>query len=110
VPVGRLEKPLAMLKGLSETGECLRYAAHAGSGTVWALFKGEAASLQTYARLAAAARDANGHAIIAAAPPALKTDTDVWGEPPPTLALMREIKRQFDPQAILNPGRFIARI
>jgi glycolate dehydrogenase FAD-binding subunit len=109
VPVGRLEKPLAMLRGMSETGECLRYAAHAG-GTVWSLLNGEAAALQAYARLAAAARDSSGHAIIAAAPPALKADIDVWGEPPPTLALMREIKRQFDPQTILNPGRFIAHI
>ena len=110
VPVGRLEKPLAMLKAMNETGECIRYAAHAGSGTIWVLFNGETGSLQAYARLAAAARDLNGHAIIAAAPPTLKADIDVWGEPPPTLALMREIKRQFDPHAILNPGRFIARI
>jgi glycolate oxidase FAD binding subunit len=32
------------------------------------------------------------------------------GETPPALPLMREIKRQFDPNRILNPGRFIGGI
>jgi len=40
----------------------------------------------------------------------MKAQLDIWGEPPPGLGLMREIKRQFDPQAILSPGRFIARL
>jgi FAD/FMN-containing dehydrogenase len=35
---------------------------------------------------------------------------DAWGWPPPALALMKEIKRRFDPQGILNPGRHIDRI
>jgi len=28
-------------------------------------------------------------------------------EPTSTLALMRKIKRQFDPKGLLNPGRFV---
>ena len=28
--------------------------------------------------------------------------------PPQTLSIMREIKRQFDPKGLLNPGRFLA--
>jgi glycolate oxidase FAD binding subunit len=34
-------------------------------------------------------------------------DLDLWGTPPDTLVLMREIKRRFDPNGILNPGRFL---
>jgi len=29
---------------------------------------------------------------------------------PPGVSLMREIKRQFDPKGILNPGRFLGGI
>jgi glycolate oxidase FAD binding subunit len=35
---------------------------------------------------------------------------DCWGTPPDSLPLMREIKRRFDPEAILNPGRFLGHI
>jgi glycolate oxidase FAD binding subunit len=42
-----------------------------------------------------------------AAPPNLKDGVDVWGPPPASLNLMREIKRRFDPKNLLNPGRFV---
>jgi glycolate oxidase FAD binding subunit len=35
---------------------------------------------------------------------------DRWGEPPPAIAVMRAIKQQFDPQRLLNPGRFVGGI
>ncbi len=35
---------------------------------------------------------------------------DCWGTLPDSLPLMREIKRQFDPERILNPGRFLGQI
>ncbi len=38
------------------------------------------------------------------------THLDLWGTPPDTLVLMREIKRRFDPNGILNPGRFLGGI
>jgi glycolate oxidase FAD binding subunit len=32
---------------------------------------------------------------------------DCWGTLPDSLPLMREIKRRFDPEGVLNPGRFL---
>jgi glycolate oxidase FAD binding subunit len=39
-----------------------------------------------------------------------ETKIDCWGMLPDSFPLMREIKRRFDPQGILNPGRFIGQI
>jgi glycolate oxidase FAD binding subunit len=38
------------------------------------------------------------------------TSLDCWGTLPDSLPLMREVKRRFDPEAILNPGRFLGKI
>jgi glycolate oxidase FAD binding subunit len=46
--------------------------------------------------------------VLIAAPPEVKQGRDVWGPAPQALGLMREIKRQFDPDSLLNPGRFVA--
>jgi glycolate oxidase FAD binding subunit len=39
-----------------------------------------------------------------------ETNLDCWGPPPDSFPLMREIKRRFDPEGILNPGRFLGGI
>jgi glycolate oxidase FAD binding subunit len=51
-----------------------------------------------------------GSLFIQTAPAALRESIDVWGGPPAAMALMREIKRQFDPNRTLNPGRFVGGI
>jgi glycolate oxidase FAD binding subunit len=56
----------------------------------------------------AAAHGAN--ATIERAPPEMKSEFDVFGENPPSLALMREVKGAFDPGGILSPGRFVGRL
>ena len=38
------------------------------------------------------------------------TAVDAWGSPGDILPLMREVKKQFDPKATLNPGRFVGGI
>jgi glycolate oxidase FAD binding subunit len=40
----------------------------------------------------------------------LKRQIQVWGEPPDSLEIMRNIKQKFDPAGILNPGRFMGGI
>lgn len=56
------------------------------------------------------ARARFGALVVARAPPEVKAWLDVWGPAPPSLALMRALKQQFDPRGVLNPGRFVGRI
>jgi glycolate oxidase FAD binding subunit len=35
---------------------------------------------------------------------------DCWGALPDSVPLMREVKHRFDPQGVLNPGRFLGGI
>lgn len=47
-----------------------------------------------------------GSVVALQVPDSLRGRFDVWGCDSNALPLMREIKRQFDPNRILNPGRF----
>jgi len=42
-----------------------------------------------------------------AAPDDVKNKVGAWGTPPPTLDVMRRLKDAFDPNHVLNPGRFV---
>ena len=52
----------------------------------------------------------SGFLSILQAPAALKQQVDVWGNPGNALPLMRRIKHQFDPHALLSPHRFVGGI
>jgi glycolate oxidase FAD binding subunit len=45
--------------------------------------------------------------VIERAPAQLKALYDVWGPPPASIGLMRAIKRRFDPDDVLSPGRYV---
>jgi len=79
-------------------------------GTLWIGEPVSQRSAQQFSKLLSLAQRCGGHAIMFTAPAEAKENIDVWGAPPPTLALMRAIKNQFDPKGLLNPGRFIAGI
>jgi len=51
-----------------------------------------------------------GSAFLQSMPAELRESMEPWGEPPASIALMREIKKQFDPKRTLNPGRFMGGI
>lgn len=87
-------------------GDAGRWVAHAGSGAVWVEVPAAEAAAW-WDRLQAAAAEHSGHCVLAAGPPQVKSGRDVWGPPPPAFPIMAEIKRQFDPRGLLNPGRFI---
>ena len=58
-------------------------------------------------RVQSKAADLGGEAIIERCPDDAKAQIDVWGGHPSGMQIMRRLKRQFDPQNILNPGRFV---
>jgi glycolate oxidase FAD binding subunit len=52
--------------------------------------------------------EAKGSLVLLKQP--AETGIDFWGTLPDSFPLMREVKRRFDPEGILNPGRFIGHI
>ncbi len=52
------------------------------------------------------ANQLGGRAVVEWAPAAAKAMTNLWGPLRDDFPVMQRLKAQFDPQAILNPGRF----
>lgn len=48
--------------------------------------------------------------VVEHAPAAVKPGLDVWGDVGPAVEVMRRLKAELDPQAILNPGRYVGGI
>jgi glycolate oxidase FAD binding subunit len=55
-------------------------------------------------------RNVGGSVVALQVPGPLRNKLDVWGCESNALPLMKEIKRRFDPNRILNPGRFVGNI
>jgi len=69
---------------------------------------GDVAATTTAVTVARAALVAEGGSLVVeAAPPGLRAAVDPWGPPPPSFAIMERLKRRFDPEGRLNPGRFV---
>jgi glycolate oxidase FAD binding subunit len=93
-------------------------AAHAGTGVIRVGLDGpvpdRAEQVEAFTGFVAKARERlaarGGTLVIAEAPPALKRAVDAWGPPGDAIELMRRVKRQFDPDRVLSPGRFVGGI
>ncbi|MBI3000804.1 MAG: FAD-binding oxidoreductase [Deltaproteobacteria bacterium] len=105
VPLSAVAKVLSTIESWTPSPATL---AHYGSGTAWVAMTADPSSVQWFSKLTSVAQEHGGHVVMAAATPALKIGVDVWGPPPPSLDIMRGIKRRFDPYDLLNPGRFVA--
>ena len=53
------------------------------------------------------AEAAGGRLVMLAAPDDFMRQVGAWGTPPPTIGIMRRIKQAFDPDGVINPGRFL---
>jgi glycolate oxidase FAD binding subunit len=51
-----------------------------------------------------------GTLFVERASSAVRQEVDAWGDAGPVSSLMKTIKTKFDPESILNPGRFVAGI
>jgi glycolate oxidase FAD binding subunit len=82
------------------------FAISPGLGTVTARFQPDPAmaSLEPLQDAILAVADS---VTVLAAPPRLKKDIDVWGRLPETVSVMRALKAEFDPNNVINPGRFV---
>ncbi len=103
----RLMVPRSSLPGvweeLAQIAEC-GVVADVLSGVLW-ISLDAAAGREQIAGVTAPALSAGGHFMIARAPGAEGTARE--GPVPETLTLMRALKQAFDPDGILNPGRFL---
>ena len=55
-------------------------------------------------------RGVGGTAVVTHAPTRIKESLDVWGESTSAIDTMRNLKQQYDPNRLLNPGRFMGGI
>jgi glycolate dehydrogenase FAD-binding subunit len=91
----------------------LRLKAHAGSGVIRAYLAFEESAtapsqfVQQVQNLRAELKSSRGTVIVESAPASLKAGIDVWGYEFKDKALMQQIRQEYDPRGILNPGRFV---
>ncbi|MCG8348161.1 MAG: FAD-binding oxidoreductase [Chloroflexales bacterium] len=50
---------------------------------------------------------ADAYVVVEDAPPNIRSHLDIWGPAPETMRLMQQLKAQWDPAGVLNPGRYL---
>jgi glycolate dehydrogenase FAD-binding subunit len=111
----RLSVPLSSVSEVFEKA-CLYHAdciatVDIGTGIIRiALNDDERSSIDQLRRLRTETARAGGTMVIEKAPTDVRREVDAWGDVGSTIELMRSIKSSFDPQSILNPGKFVSRI
>jgi glycolate oxidase FAD binding subunit len=100
-----------MIQVLREVDESIGIQAHAGNGVVIAKFSEfppDGLSRVLAGKIEPVAAAASGSATILSNPSANEmTHHSVWGATDVPYHLMRQVKQAFDPNNILNPGRFV---
>jgi glycolate oxidase FAD binding subunit len=83
---------------------------HVGSGVAYAACHPPTAELLTSLRREVGGLGNNASLVIERCPTPLKQSVDVWGDPGPSVSLMRAVKARLDPRSTLNPGRYVGGI
>jgi glycolate oxidase FAD binding subunit len=116
VPVGKTLDLFSAADGLMRRHEWRgAITAHAGSGIVRAGIEvGAGSDLEPLREaLLSLRRDAealDGSLVLETAPLSLKRSLDTWGNVREGFSVMRRLKAEFDPRALLTPGRFLGGI
>lgn len=106
-------KPSEAVFVLSQIEERLNGAVsilHAGSGLGWLVLKRETTRSTQLLEIRSICQAAGGYLSVLQAPIQFKQQMDVWGYSGNALDLMKKIKQQFDPEALLSPHRFVGSI
>lgn len=99
------------LRILMDTPNAPRVFSHAALASIYASYEDAYASPETFiANLRTRMHDLHGHAIVEHASSTLKRNLNAWDDVGATFKLMQSLKRKFDPNNILNPGRFVGGI
>jgi glycolate oxidase FAD binding subunit len=101
-PVAQLEAALAALGMREPSVELL---ALPGAGLAWLRLPATTGAQLVALRAPLVACGA--YLVVEDAPASLRASLDIWGPPPPGIALMRQLKHQWDPASILNRGRYV---
>ncbi len=84
---------------------------HAGSGLgQFRLLGDEKDCALVLGNLRSHCEQSGGYLSILEAPDSIKQTLDLWGYSGNALSAMRKLKEQFDPQGVLNTGRFVGGI
>jgi len=81
-------------------------------GTLYARWEDidDAAALMAAEGARRLAREWEATLTVHSCPAALKEGLDVFGEPPSSWRLMRQVKERWDERGVLAPGRFLGRL
>ncbi|MFI5120094.1 MAG: FAD-binding oxidoreductase [Thermoanaerobaculia bacterium] len=116
VPIGKTLDLLGAVEGLMRRHEWRgAVTAHAGSGIVRAGIEVGAGSAleplrEALLSLRREAESLDGSLVIEMAPISLKRSLDTWGRVREGFSVMRRLKAEFDPGALLTTGRFLGGI
>jgi glycolate oxidase FAD binding subunit len=101
----------ALQQIVAETSTLIKGRVHVGSGLGQLRLVGMPEDYGTLlCKLRSRCEHAGGYLTILEAPDAVKQQLDLWGYAGNALGAMRKLKERFDPQSILNPGRFVGGI
>jgi glycolate dehydrogenase FAD-binding subunit len=106
VPVSTVASTLARL-AISDCAAAIDF----GLGIIRVAFdEDDSKSVETIRRMRSQAAEVGGTLFVERSSADVKEQIDAWGNRHPLSSLMRSVKAKFDPESVLNPGRFVAEI
>jgi glycolate oxidase FAD binding subunit len=113
---GQVEQVHSLFEGLPTRRSEVAVLSQPGFGTVEAIWLDPeiSADMDELAEIVKHVRERvdllSGTVVVQQCPTALKDRVNVWGAEPSGIGIMRRLKEQYDPNNILNPGRFVGRL